>query len=106
MIAMPGGPACLAGHPATYVSSDRIAEELNFLVEAHELNRVILIAHQGCGLYAKATGLGDSLLEGQQKADLAEAARHIREVTGIEDVDAWFLRIVDGRIVFEEFTLI
>ena len=107
LIALPGGPACMAGHPANFVASDRIAEELKFLVDAHELTRVILIAHQGCGLYAAATGLGDSLIEGQQKADLSEAARRIRDVTGVPDVEAWFLRIGDdGGIGFEEFGLV
>jgi hypothetical protein len=29
-----------------------VVDELHFLVEAHELRRVVLIAHQSCAFYA------------------------------------------------------
>ena len=41
-VALPGGPACFAGHPAAHVQQANVVEELRFLVEAHELERVVL----------------------------------------------------------------
>jgi hypothetical protein len=106
LIALPGGPASLIEHAASQVDGDRVAGELKFLADAHGLQRVVMIAHQGCGLYAAAMDLPDNLLEGQQRTDLAQAAAQIRNTTGIDAVEAWFLRIADGEISFEEVPLV
>lgn len=106
-VALPGGAACLAGHTAAFVQQASVAEELKFLVDVHELERVVLIAHQGCGFYRASLKLPDGLLEGQQRTDLAAAARTVREVTGIERVEGWFLRIDDAQAVsFEPVPLV
>ncbi len=107
-VALPGGAACLAGHPAAFVQQASVAEELRFLVEVHELQRVVLVAHQGCGFYRASLKLPDGLLEGQQRTDLAAAARTIRAVTGITDVEAWFLRVADddASVTFESVPLV
>lgn len=105
-VALPGGPACLAGHPGAHVEQDGVARELRFLVEAHELQRVVLIAHQGCAFYRVQFGLPDGLLEGQQRADLALAAAKVRDITGIPRVDGWFLRLTEGRVSFEPVPLV
>ncbi len=105
-VALPGGSACLAGHPAAFVQQASVAEELRFLVEVHELERVVLIAHQGCGFYRAALQLPDGLLEGQQRTDLAAAARTVRQITGLEDVEGWFLRVTDTAVTFESVPLV
>ena len=48
--AMPGGPAWLAGQPGDpLVQAARV--QLDFLVKAHELERIVLITHYGCAWY-------------------------------------------------------
>ena len=105
-MALPGGPACFAGHPAAHVQQANVTEELRFLVEAHELERVVLITHQGCGFYRNRMKLPDDELERRQKADLQKAADAIREFTSIDNIQGFFLRIADDDAVsFEPVAL-
>ena len=48
--AVPGGPAWLAS-PDDPVLLDTARKQLDFLVEKHELNRIVLITHYGCAFY-------------------------------------------------------
>lgn len=100
-IALPGGPACLAGHPQAHLEQQGVVDELQFLVEVHGLKRIVLIAHEGCAFYTNRLELRDRRLELVQRADLVRAAAFIQRVTGIEAVHAFFARIVEGRIRFE-----
>src|SRR5438045_7451223 len=50
-VAVPGGAACLAGHPRAAFERAALERQLNFLIAAHELTRVVFIAHQDCGFY-------------------------------------------------------
>src|SRR5438045_727166 len=52
-LAVPGGPAVLAGHLAAHREEDAVLDQVRFLVTTHELERVVLIAHRGCGFYLK-----------------------------------------------------
>lgn len=47
---VPGGPGCLIGRDGNDVSPF-VREQVDFLVQAHELERLILITHYGCGFY-------------------------------------------------------
>ena len=49
--AVPVGAACLADHFATYREGDAVAAQLEFLINVHQLRRVVLIAHEGCAFY-------------------------------------------------------
>src|SRR3954466_517607 len=50
--AMPGGPAWLAGPPNDpLVQAARV--QLDFLVKAHELEKIVLITHFGCAWYGQ-----------------------------------------------------
>jgi hypothetical protein len=52
-LALAGGPACFAPKDEKGKAlSEAVLEQLAFLVTAHELKRIILIAHYGCALYA------------------------------------------------------
>ncbi|MCC5786390.1 MAG: hypothetical protein JJU33_06805 [Phycisphaerales bacterium] len=97
-VALPGGPASLAGHTETHLEEKGVVDELRFLVEAHELERVVLIAHQGCAFYGARLKLPEAYLEPQQRIDLLKAADRVREITGITEVDAFFARLdLDAR---------
>lgn len=100
-VALPGGPACLAGHPQAHLEEQGVVDELKFLVEAHALKRVVLIAHQACAFYSKRLELNGRRLELVQRADLVRAAAVVRRVTGIEAVDGFFARLGEQCILFE-----
>ena len=51
LLALPGGPQCLTLVEYLPKYSWAVTKWVRFLVEAHELNRVVLIAHQDCGWY-------------------------------------------------------
>ena len=99
-VALPGGPACLAGHTEAHLEEQGVVDELKFLVEAHALERIVLIAHEGCAFYALRLGLPTSFVEHQQMIDLVKASRFIQRVTPIRQVDAFILRHEHDRTRF------
>ncbi len=97
-VALPGGPSCLAAHPEAALEEQGVVDELKFLAEVHGLQRVVLIAHAGCAFYTSRLKLTDPRLELVQKADLVRAAAYVHRVTGLENIEAYFARLVDeGR---------
>src|ERR1700736_3295823 len=70
-LAVPGGAACLAGHFATYREEDALSEQLRFLIAAHRLRRVVLIAHEGCAYYSSGFTFPPRHLEDRKGPDLA-----------------------------------
>ena len=101
-VSLPGGPACLAGHPQAHLEEQGVVDELRFLVEVHGLRRVVLIAHQGCAFYTTRLELKEPRLELMQRADLVRAAAVVHRVTGLDAIDAYFARLVEGRVGFEQ----
>jgi len=100
-LCLPGGPACVAGHPQAHLEEKGVVDELHFLVEVHKLRRIVLIAHQGCAFYATRLDLKEPRLELLQRADLVRAAAFVHRVTGLDEIEGYFARIVDGRVRFE-----
>lgn len=100
-LCLPGGPACIAGHPQAHVEEKGVVDELHFLVEVHKLKRIVLIAHQGCAFYATRLELKEPRLELLQRADLVRAAAFVHRVTGLGAIEAYFARHVEGRVQFE-----
>jgi hypothetical protein len=100
-VALPGGAACLAGHLVkAYYDKVALERQIEFLVSAHLLTRIVLIAHQGCGFYKDAWTNGGSI-EQLQRDDLHAAAEVIRAGNGRVTVETFFARRVDGRVAFE-----
>lgn len=100
-VALPGGPACLAGYDEAKVEQVGIVDELKFLIEAHGLTRIVLIQHQHCAFYTNRLRVNDRQLEHLQRADLVRAAYFIRHVTSLSAVDAFFARKTEDAIEFE-----
>jgi hypothetical protein len=50
--ALPGGPAWLVPPPGGEVSA-AVREQLDFLVQVHELDQIVLITHYGCAYYGQ-----------------------------------------------------
>jgi len=101
-VCLPGGPACLAGHPQANPQEQGVVDELQFLAQVHGLQRVVLIAHSGCAFYASRLELKEPRLELVQRADLVRAAAFVHRVTGLDAIEAYFARLVDERVRFEQ----
>ncbi len=100
-VSLPGGPACLAGHPQAHLEEQGVVDELQFLVQFHHLKRVVLLAHQGCAFYTSRLELKEPRLELVQRADLVRAAAFVHRVTALDAIEAHYARLVDGRVRFE-----
>lgn len=100
-VALPGGPACLAGHPQAHLEEQGVVDELQFLVQVHKLTRIVLIAHQSCAFYASRLELKEPRLELVQRADLVRATAFVHRVTGLDAIEAYFARVGDRSIDFE-----
>ena len=101
-VALPGGPACLAGHEQANLEERGVVDELKFLVEVHKLSRMILIGHQGCAFYTSTLNLEQPRLELVQRADLVRAAAYVHRITGLGQIEGYFARLRDGHIEFEQ----
>jgi hypothetical protein len=104
-VALPGGPACLAGYDEAKVEQVGIVDELKFLIDAHGLTRVVLIQHEHCAFYTTRLRVAQKQLEHLQRADLVRAAYFIRHVTALSNVDAYFARRNDKAIEFEPVSI-
>jgi hypothetical protein len=79
--AVPGGPAWVAAREP----DDAVRDQLDFLVHAHELERMVLISHYGCAWYGHQLGRSPDECLAVQGADLETAAAALREwYTGMQ----------------------
>jgi hypothetical protein len=102
-LALPGGAGCLAGHLMTaYNEKLALERQLEFLIKAHALKRIVLIAHQGCGFY-KDLWTDGRTVEEQQRADLLQAAQQLGAANRGVSVEAYFARMVEGNVAFERW---
>ena len=101
-LAVPGGAACLASHFATYREEEGVVEQLRFLVQAHGLEQVVLIAHEDCAFYTERLHVSPLQLESQQHDDMKKAARRVHTIAQGLTVSTFFARKHwDGKIRFE-----
>ncbi len=100
-LAVPGGAACLADHFATYREGDAVAAQLEFLITVHQLQRVILIAHEDCAFYTERLRISPIAVPQKQREDLAKAVERVQQLGPNVVVEAYFARIEGSRIVFE-----
>jgi hypothetical protein len=83
--AVPGGPAWLTLRDISlFRPYDAAREQIDFLVRAHGLERMVLIAHYGCAFYTELLGRDADGCLPAQEADLRTAAGTLR---------AWFAGI-------------
>ncbi len=104
-IALPGGPACLAGYPQARLEEQGVLDELQFLITSHGLTRIVLIQHAGCAFYKERLNVRDQSAEQLQCADLARAAYIIRHATELEQIEGYFARRTPEGILFEPVPL-
>lgn len=99
-VAVPGGPASLAGHFAVYRQEASLLEQISFLIEVHGLARVVLIAHEGCAFYTQALHVREIDLLDRQCVDLERAARRILQIDRRLQVDGYFARLRHNHLHF------
>jgi hypothetical protein len=101
-LALPGGAACLAGHFLACREEDALLEQLRFLIRAHHLQRLVLIAHQNCGFYVERLHVPSAEIECRQREDLHTAAERIRGIARDVAIGTFFARrLADGKVRFE-----
>ncbi len=88
--AVPGGPAWIVqGAPGRAALLSAARGQLEFLVKAHALERIILITHWGCAFYGHALGCGPEQCLGPQLEDVARAADAMRDWFGSIQVEGY-----------------
>ncbi len=74
----PGGPALLEMSSSSLASVDNAREAASFLIRAHDIKEVVLVAHEGCGYYrARYPYESSEAMQRRQLADLRSAARWV-----------------------------
>ena len=97
----PGGPACMLDWTTVLDDDVETVERLKwFLIENHDIDRVILIAHQGCAYYTLKLGVGEQQLRQRQDSDLRRVVERIREVKPGLGVEAYFAGLDGDRVAF------
>jgi hypothetical protein len=104
-VALPGGPACLAGYSQARLEEAGVIDELKFLVDAHGLQRIVLIQHEDCAFYTTRLAAARASLECLQKADLVRAAYAVRNAMKMDTIDAFFARRSEHGVLFEPVEL-
>jgi hypothetical protein len=80
-LALPGGPAWLVAEGVRQAGSRTIHGQLDFLVRAHGLERIVLIAHYGCAYYAELLS---------QDADGCLPSQIEETLKAVETLTKWF----------------
>jgi Putative carbonic anhydrase len=97
-LAMPGGPACYAGGVWEGHAAER---QLDFLFGVHGLERLVLIAHQGCAFYGEWLKVPPDQLEQRQMEDVRKAAARIRQAHPTLAIESYFLRRSESQMWFD-----
>lgn len=104
-VALPGGPGCLAGHTEARLEQEGVIGELQFLVEAHDVQKVVLIQHDACAFYAQRIRVEPERMPSLQRADLVRAAFQIRRVCSKLEILAFQARLVNGAMTFAQIEI-
>ena len=77
-LAVPGGPACLSGALSVFWESHSAERQLDFLCHVHKLERLIMIAHEGCAFYLEWLKVKPEEFAARQMEDVKRAATRVR----------------------------
>jgi hypothetical protein len=100
-VACPGGPCALSGRLLAFWEGRGVDDQLRFLIRAHEVTQVMLIAHAGCAYYRDRLGLDPTQAEREQRSDLVGAGAAVQRIQSSLEVAAFFTH-VDGEAVWFE----
>jgi hypothetical protein len=100
-LACPGGAAGLSGRSTAYWESVALMTQLRFLVQAHSIQVIVLIAHEGCAYYRERLGLPADMIEEQQLLDLQRATDAIARLGPELQLYSFYVRKRQGKVLFE-----
>jgi hypothetical protein len=104
-LAVPGGAACLARHFKIYREEEGVLAQLRFLIDVHHVERVVLVAHEGCAFYLRRLEVSPLQLESQQRDDIRKAIERVQSLGRLLRVDAYFARLRNERVYFENVSI-
>jgi hypothetical protein len=80
VMCLPGGPGLLDEWTSTSViETHLVADAAGFLISGHHTRTVLLVAHEGCGFYARRYGdLDADGRRARQEGDLIRAVERVR----------------------------
>jgi hypothetical protein len=100
-LAVPGGAACLSSSLSVFWESHSAEQQVDFLCRVHGLERIILIAHEGCAFYRDWLKVpADKVME-RQRADLVEARARIHRLRPACGVEAYLARRQGAEVRFD-----
>ena len=100
-LAVPGGPACLSGALSVFWESHSAERQLDFLCHVHKLERLIMIAHEGCAFYLEWLKVKPEEFAARQLDDVKRAATRVRQTQPTLKVEAYVARRQEAQIWFE-----
>jgi hypothetical protein len=95
-LAVPGGPAWFVPSGSESGFSQAARQQLDFLVQAHGLERIVLITHYGCAYYGEQLKGSPEECLPAQTSDLRRAADALGKTYPDMRIDA-FLAMRSGR---------
>lgn len=102
-LTIPGGPGLLNHRTSGFSDCDTFTKSAEFLVREHHIVTAVLLAHEGCGYYARRfPDLDKAHVEERQKADLRLALTDLTATHPRLVARGYFSRIVDGKVQFDE----
>lgn len=104
--AVPGGPAWLTQlenhHPELYYVT---RTQLDFLVQVHGLERVVLITHYGCAFYGQQLQASPEACLPAQFADIQQAAAILKRWYRNLRIEAYLALRREGEITFHPWEM-
>ena len=102
-LTIPGGPGHLAPESATPTEILLFSDAASFLISAHHISHVVLLAHDHCGHYGhRFKDLNEAALRLRQEADLLAARQTLIDAHPGLDVRCFFATPDSGRVRFDE----
>lgn len=104
-VAIPGGAAALAGHFESYRDEEALIPQLDYLINTHKLEHLVLIAHENCGFYLHRLRCMPSKVAAAQLVDLQKAAERLWSIRPGLVVSAYVAQVEGKRVRFEAVDL-
>lgn len=100
-MACPGGPVGLAGRLAAFWETRGVEAQLKFLVQVHDIRKVVLIGHADCAYYTRRLLLSPDRVEAEQRHDLQAALWTVRQMVPRIEAAGYWARVAGREVVFE-----
>lgn len=100
--AVPGGPAWLAVPSSSGDFAEAARQQLDFLVQVHELERIVLITHYGCAAYTQRLQQSAEECLSEQIKDIRAAAVALHDAYSGMRVEGFLAMRLGRSLSFHE----